>query len=239
VKKVAIRMARPPRALRFLPVAVIGLAHLIALFLAELGTAGAAEFAGATKVWLMPVLLVSFLWALPVVRSQIALWGTLAILFSWAGDVLLAAPGGNGFLLGLGSFFLAHVSYLVLILRFLKRRRVPWLAAIFAVWWVGFVLLLAPYAGPLLIPISLYGVVLAAMAAVAWTANRWVAIGAVFFLASDSILGLSLFVPKFDFWQLNLVIMLTYLLGQALIAGGAVRHAVGGITRARPPLLPE
>jgi uncharacterized membrane protein YhhN len=197
MRKVALRMARPPLALRFLPVAVMGAAHLAALVFAELGTTGAAELAGATELWLMPALLVSFLWAIPAVRSGIALWGTLALVFSWAGDVLLATPGGSGFLLGLGGFFLAHVAYLVLILRFLKRGRLPWVA------------------------------------------NRMVAIGAVFFLVFDSILGLSLFVPNFDFWQIDFVIMVAYLLGQTLIAGGAVRHALQGITPAKAPLPPE
>jgi uncharacterized membrane protein YhhN len=237
-------MTRPPLALRFLPVAVMGAAHLIALFIAELDIAGAQVMAGATKAWLMPALLVSSLWAIPTVRSRIALWGTLAIVFSWFGDVLLASPGDSGFLIGLGSFFLAHVAYLVLILRHLALKRRRWLvaspaAAVAVVWWGGFVLLLAPYAGSLLIPIALYGLVLAAMATAAWLANRLVAIGAMFFLASDSILGLSMFVPNFDFWQIDVVIMLTYLLGQTLIAGGAVRHCLAGITWAKAPLPPE
>ena len=237
-------MSRPPLILRFLPLGVVGGAHLVALFVAALGVAGADDLAGATKVWLMPALLVSFVWSLPSVRSRLALWAMLAIFFSWLGDVFLASPGGNGFLVGLGCFFLAHVAYLVLILWSLKKRRLPWLTASFALWWAGFVLLLAPYAGPLLIPIAGYELVLAAVASSAWMANRLVAVGALLFLASDSILGASMFIPGFSFWQMDFVIMLTYLLGQALIAGGAIRHALTpapgseGISRPLSPLSP-
>ncbi len=237
-------LSRPPLILRFLPLAVVGGAHLVALFLADLGVAGAGDLAGATKVWLMPALLVSFVWALPSVRSSLALWATLAIFFSWLGDVFLATPGESGFLVGLGCFFLAHVAYVFLILRSLKEKRLPWLTAIFALWWASFVLILAPFAGSLLIPIAVYGLVLAAVASTAWMANRLVAVGALFFLASDSILGLSMFIPGFTFWQMDFVIMLSYLLGQGLIAGGAIRRASahprteGGISSPLSPLSP-
>ncbi|MGV8969057.1 MAG: lysoplasmalogenase family protein [Microbacteriaceae bacterium] len=209
----------------FVPAIVVGVIHLGALVLDGAGVEGAGAVAGPTKLLLMPAVLLGLLWALPTVRVHIALWGGLGIFFSWLGDALLASPGGVGFLLGLGAFFLAHVFYLVLILRCLAIRRWGWVSLVYVVWWVTFVILLAPFAGSLFIPITLYGLVLGAMAACALRANPFVAGGAALFVVSDSILGLNLFVPGFATWQISVLIMFTYIAGQILIAVGAVVHA--------------
>jgi len=212
---------------RFLPYAVIGVAHLVTLFTAS------HEASAITKPLLMPALLLGFLLSLPRVRSstrrRIALLGSIAIVFSWIGDVSLGMPGGLGFLIGLGFFFLAHVAYLALFINAISLRRLPrrnWalVIAVGLVWWAGFVALLAPHAGTLLVPIALYGAVLGGVAATAVACNRWVMVGALLFLISDSLLGLHLFLPGFEFWQVDFTIMVFYISGQGLIAWGAVMH---------------
>ena len=100
----------------------------------HLGTLIAGEGAGSTitKVLLMPALLLAVLWALRLRLGDLLVFAVLGILFSWAGDALLESPGDIGFLLGLGGFMLAHLAYLVLFLRPLRERRIPWCAAAYA-----------------------------------------------------------------------------------------------------------
>lgn len=202
---------------------VVAVVHLVALFVQ------ADQLAFPTKALLMPALLLAFLVALPSLRNEITLWGGLALLLAWAGDVFLGAPGELGFLVGLGSFLLAHVAYLVLYLRPLRTRRIPWYALVFALWWVALVVLLVPFVGDLAIPVAIYGLVLCSAAAVAMGTTRLVALGAVTFLVSDTILAFKMFHPDFVLWQADFVIMFFYIGGQALIILGAVRFALSRV----------
>lgn len=177
------------------------------------------------KPLLMPLLLAAFLYSLPRIRSELALLGSLGILFSWAGDVTLGAPGDLSFLVGLGFFFLAHVAYIVLFLRKLRMRGLRPAALVYVAWWVALVAVLAPHLGSLLIPVAAYGLVLGAMGAIGLSCNRWIAIGGILFVISDSLLGFNRFLPGFELWQIDTIIMLTYLAAQGFIAYGAIRMA--------------
>lgn len=181
--------------------------------------------AAPTKAALMPALLLALLVAVPRLRSEVALWAGLGVVFSWGGDVLLASPGDIGFLLGLGCFLLAHVSFLVLYLRPLRRRRIPWWGLVFAVWWAVLIIVLLPHAGALAVPLIVYGAVLCGAAAVALGTTPMVAAGATVFLLSDTLLALRMFVPGFSFVQQDAVIMLFYTAGEGLIVAGAVLAA--------------
>lgn len=198
---------------------VVASVHLVALFV------HANSVAVPTKALLMPALLLAFVVALPSWRTEITLWGSLALLLAWSGDVFLGAPGEVGFLVGLGSFLLAHVMYLLLYVRPLRTRRIPWYALIFGVWWVALVVLLVPFVGDLAIPVAIYGLVLCSAAAVAMGTTWLVALGAVTFLVSDTILAFKMFHPDFALWQADFVIMFFYIGGQALIILGTVRFA--------------
>jgi uncharacterized membrane protein YhhN len=209
----------------FIPYAVVGVIHLGALF------TGADALSSATKWLLMPLLLAALLIGLPRLRSEIALWGGLGVLFSWAGDVLLSSPGDTGFVIGLGGFLVAHALYLVLFLRPLRTRTPPPLALFYIAWWVALILILAPHLGGLLIPVAIYGLVLGTAAAFALGTNPITAVGGLIFAISDTVLAFKLFLPDFSLWQADFLIMLFYIVGQGLIIAGAVRHAQGAIHR--------
>lgn len=202
----------------FIPYAVAGIVHLAVLF-------AGLEVSSITKLVLMPALLLGFLIALPARRGNILVFGTIGILLSWSGDALLESPGDLGFLLGLGSFLLAHLAYLILFLGPLRERRIPWQAVFYGAWWVVLLIVLVPHAGSLVIPIAAYGLVLAVSAAAALATNRLALIGALVFLISDTFLALRLFYPGFDFWQIDVTIMVLYISGQGLIVLGAVSRA--------------
>jgi|SRR5690554_2984595 len=199
----------------FIPYLLISVIHLYSKL------ASAEDLDTFTKPLLMPVLLIGALFALPSWRSKTALLLAVALAFSWLGDVSLLYSGNLGFLTGLGFFLLAHIAYLVLLTGTLRQRRAHLGMAVYAVWWVGLVLLLAPHLGVLLVPVAVYGLVLGAMAAWALLCNVWVAVGGALFLVSDSLLGLNRFLPGFQFPEVDFAIMLTYITGQALIVWGA------------------
>ncbi len=170
------------------------------------------------------VIALALTWGLPR-----ALWLRLALVGSLAGDVFLMLPGY--FIPGLVAFLLAHVAYIV---RF--RQDATWFASRRALmatlgvgalmyaflWWGGL-----PVA--LRVPVAAYVVVIALMAAQAMgraavlrdQASVLVAVGAVFFMLSDSLLATNRFVtplPLSQLWVLS-----TYYVAQCLIVGGLKR----------------
>ncbi|MBX3093904.1 MAG: lysoplasmalogenase [Cryobacterium sp.] len=203
----------------FAPYVLISVVYLVAQYL---GDDAVTDFA---KPLLMPVLLVGFLFAVPRVRSELAILATLALVLSWLGDVTLGSVGEIWFLVGLGFFLLAHVAYVVLFLRALRTGPLSRWALVYVVWWLGLVIVLWPHLGNLLIPVAIYGLVLGAMGAIGLSCNRWIAFGGALFVISDSLLGLNRFHPDFELWQVHTLIMLTYIAAQGLIAYGAVRTA--------------
>jgi uncharacterized membrane protein YhhN len=76
--------------------------------------------------------------------------------------------------------------------------------------------------------------VLVVSAATALGVNRTVAVGALIFFVSDTLLGFKMFWPGFSLWQADFLIMLAYITGQGLIALGSVRHAQRSVGDALP-----
>jgi uncharacterized membrane protein YhhN len=99
---------------------------------------------------------------------------------------------------------------------------------VYALWWVVMLAVLWPLLGALTIAVALYGIVLGGTAVAASRCHPLVVWGGAFFLASDSLLSVELFVAGAPDW-LSPMVMLTYTLGQGLIAAGAV---IGIRTRA-------
>lgn len=205
-------------ASRFVPYIVVSVVHLVCVL------AGAATLVAVTKPLLMPVLLVCLLWALPVRRGEVALLGSLAVLFGWLGDVSLM-DAGPGFVIGLGFFLLGHLAYVVLFWRRMRFRRPPWWSVVYLAWFAALLAVLAPHAGALLAPLAAYGLALVALGASGSACNRWISVGAACFVVSDSLLGLDRFLPGFALWQIDFLIMLSYLAAQGLICVGIVRAA--------------
>ncbi len=216
-------LLRPVPALT--PYALVTIVHLVAI------AGGAGEVVAATKPLLMPALLLGLVLGLPVRRSRLLLWGGLALVFSWLGDVLLQNPGDIGFLLGTGAFGLAHVAYLALYLGPLRTRRVPWWGILVGVvWWGSMLAALGLWLGALFVPVALYGLVLGAAAVCALATRPVIGVGAAVFLVSDTLLALDRFLPGFSVLEVDLPIMLTYTLGQGLIIAGVIavaRHRAG------------
>ena len=68
---------------------------------------------GPSKVFLMPFLTGLLFVSIPDRRSVIFNWTLVALFFSWLGDIFLIFQdsGSQFFLLGLGAFLLAQLTY--------------------------------------------------------------------------------------------------------------------------------
>jgi alkenylglycerophosphocholine/alkenylglycerophosphoethanolamine hydrolase len=169
------------------------------------------------------------------------LWFGLALVFSLLGDVLLIEKL-KMFVFGLLAFLLAHLAYLVGFNLTLPPLSLPvlGLVAVGAIA-VGILfptvrrgLVRQPGGGGLILPVFVYSLVLSLMMISAvstlfrleWHQNAaiFAAAGGVLFFISDSLLALNRFVRPIR--QGDLLVMVTYHLGQLGLALGAILNFV-------------
>ena len=176
----------------------------------------------AVKALMAVLLAVAALWH-PIARER--RWLIAALLFSAGGDFFLAMPWWQpSFVLGLGSFLVAHLCYLgaLLPLRAPSRPRVVASAVVVAAC-VGLLVWFWPrlVADGLTIPVMVYMAVLAAMVCSALLARLptpWTALGAVSFAVSDGMIGIGRFVLESP--ALEVPIWWVYATSQVLITAG-------------------
>ena len=157
----------------------------------------------------------------------------LALLFSLLGDILLmfVFKSPHFFTGGLIAFLLAHIMYIVI---FLKKKNLKQSYYIFTLLLVvyasGLFYLIKNDLGDMLVPVILYIVVILTMALSAFIREKQlnsisyflVLLGAILFVASDSILALNKFYKPILYPQVS--IMLTYGLAQFLITLGILKQ---------------
>lgn len=155
-----------------------------------------------------------------------------ALFFSWVGDVVLLFANQDViyFIVGLVSFLIAHLFYIVLFSKLQKvttikyKRFIP----LVLLYLFGFLSFLWEKLGGMKIPVIIYALVISTMLLVAikgyftWNSKsgKLLLIGAIFFVLSDSILAINKFyVPIYlsSFW-----IMSTYITAQFLIVKGVL-----------------
>jgi uncharacterized membrane protein YhhN len=150
-----------------------------------------------------------------------------ALLFSCFGDsfLMFQRQNPNFFLFGLGSFLLAQISYWFI---FNKKGKVNYIKRLpFTVYTMGLVFFLwKKIPSDFLLPIFVYSfaIMMMGIAAVQRQTNaksyQYVLIGAITFIASDSLIAINKFafpIPMPDFW-----IMATYIIAQYLIVEGVL-----------------
>lgn len=160
-------------------------------------------------------------------------WIIAGLFFSFIGDVMLLFEykGSLFFILGLASFLLTHICYIIWFLNIQSSQqsmlsKQPWLAAIVVAYCVGLVYILYPGLGDLKVPVMIYAVVIGCMLLcsmhvfykVSPDANWYLLAGALLFVVSDSILAISKFLSPF--LMSNVLIMLTYCAAQFFIVKG-------------------
>lgn len=164
----------------------------------------------------------------------------IAVLFSFLGDVALLFQqlGSQYFMLGLGSFLLAHIGYILAYDQHKNTRTGTPLLGVqkfrFAfpiiLAGTGLITILYSHLGDLKIPVIIYSLVLIVMVLKAlfrfgYTNSRsfWlVFVGALLFMISDSLIAITKFLSGFEL--AGFAIMTTYMLAQFLIIEGLLVH---------------
>ncbi len=152
-------------------------------------------------------------------------WYILALAFSFLGDVLLMDKN-NLFLFGIAAFLITQIIYIVIIVKQMEKPSFfhKYLYAFLFVNYVVYLLvLLKPNLGELFYPVLVYGITISVFGLVATlnyvtkrtTPALFLVLGAVLFIASDSMIALHKFHDPKLFYPI--AIMVTYVLAQYLI----------------------
>ena len=224
-------MATPARAVTRAPIA---LAALVAAS-AALAIAGAYWPAMPWLHWLFKplttLLIASMVWRTPSTSPPYRAWLLAGLALSTAGDVFLMLPV-DAFVAGLASFLLAHLAYLLALRRREGLFAARWPFALYALVAAGVLSQLWPgLPGELRVPVVVYVIVLAAMAAqalavwwrrrdVAATSGAW---GGAFFVLSDALLAWDRFVTPFA--AASFAVLASYWLAQWNLARSVPRKS--------------
>lgn len=188
-----------------------------------------------TKPLLMPLLAVLFISQTTGFASSLKKWIVLALVFSWAGDVLLMfeSTNSNFFIFGLGAFLIAHILYILFFENVIRKEGLKknyWWFLPVIIYYIALIYILSPNLGDMKMPVRIYGIVISYMLIQALQAGRIKNLaaatvmigGAVLFITSDSILAINKFYEPFAY--AGIAIMLTYGIAQLLITLGAARY---------------
>lgn len=210
------------------PVARAGFAALVGVTFVHLAAVlGDPDglVANVTQDLLMPLLAWTLVAATSSPRSRLVRLALVALGFSWLGDAAPdLAPEDTAFLVMVGFFLLAQLTYIAAFLPFRERsiaRQAPVAVLPYAAAFVALVALTREGAGSLLGPVIVYGLALTTMAILATGLGRLTGTGGAIFMLSDALIALDAFtdleLPAHSLW-----VMLTYVLGQALIVLGII-----------------
>ncbi|MFE9254417.1 lysoplasmalogenase [Streptomyces sp. NPDC006879] len=152
-----------------------------------------------------------------------------ALLFGWGGDVALLFDADPAFLVGMGSFALGHVCYLLL---FGKTRGSAFVAAGYLAACAVMVASLWPdLPAELRVPVAGYSLLLTAMALRSAALGLATGVGGALFLLSDTLIATGVAewpqLPAPEFW-----IMFTYLGAQSLLTWGVLEGPRGRVDAA-------
>jgi uncharacterized membrane protein YhhN len=137
------------------------------------------------------------------------------------------------FLLGLSSFLVAHVFY-ILFFHFIRMKEAVksrwYLLLIVAVYYAVIITVLSPHLGDMKLPVRIYAVVISFMFLLAMhmifikkmTTGLWMMAGALLFVISDSLLAINKFYQPFE--MAGFFVMSTYGLAQLFLTEGAIRY---------------
>lgn len=218
----------------------------IAYGAAALGTiigeaTGAQVLVYVCKPLLMIILSSWFFFKSRRVGDRFTILVQAGLFFSLIGDVALMFQHVDqfNFLIGLGAFLIAQLCYTIAFAHHLANGTegfsvVPWLVATGMLFYgVLFGMALVPRVDETVrIPVVVYAIAITCMGITA--ALRYgrtflrsfllVLCGAVFFIASDSILAMNRFIEPLDHAKWS--VMLTYAIGQYLIVSGCLAHVL-------------
>jgi uncharacterized membrane protein YhhN len=173
-----------------------------------------------------PLVLLSLIFLYSQSVTKLNKWYVLALVFSFFGDVFLLFSGDTLFKFGLGSFLIAHLLFIIVVIkRINKINLLTILTAIipFSILLFLLLFLLKDSLNELFIPVLIYGITISLFGVVALIdflntkskISLLMFIGALIFILSDTILAINKFYSSAHIFQI--LVMLTYILAQYLI----------------------
>ena len=173
-----------------------------------------------------PMLMITLFWYYYSNTKQLNKYFVLGLFFSFLGDLFLLGTGEVYFIFGLLFFLIAHVFYIIMVLRLIPARKpkdfimagVPFLLLFLVLMNVLFAGL-----GSMKIPVIIYAMTISFFGIVSLLLylqsktkiSLLLLVGVLIFISSDTILALNLFYKTQLFYPL--LIMMTYVLAQYLI----------------------
>ncbi|UMB60623.1 lysoplasmalogenase [Lutibacter sp. A80] len=153
-------------------------------------------------------------------------WYVLALIFSFLGDVFLLYSGDVVFKFGLGSFLIAHLIYIGIVVKRIKKAsmiRVFKAITPFTIVVLGLLFFLKDYLNELMIPVVIYAFTIAVFGMVSMLdyLNEkskkavFMLVGSIIFIVSDAVLAINKFYEGTHIYQI--IVMVTYVSAQYLI----------------------
>ncbi len=196
--------------------AVVGATWLTYLMMQVTG------FEGPLRLLVKGMLMATLLgWVLVALGPRAPRWLVAGLAFAVLGDVLLDVR----FEAGMVGFLLMQISYIVGFLRLgaWTGLRARWPIGVgYLIVGVGANIALGPHLGSLAIPVLVYSTAILSMAALASGVASRVGLGGVLFVISDALIGVDKAGAGFP--GRGLIVILTYLAAQYLIATGWARR---------------
>jgi len=161
-----------------------------------------------------------------------------ALAFSCTGDILLLFVFRDPvyFILGLCSFLLAHIAYIILFIKELRKAKATFeirknALVVITIYLATLLLILIPHLAGLTIPVLVYAIVISIMFYMAWLLSAYwpkpasvlLFTGALSFILSDSLLAVDKFYHPLPL--AGFLIMLTYLYAQYSLVKGCLTGA--------------
>ena len=157
-----------------------------------------------------------------------------AVIFSFLGDVFLLFDGELYFMLGLVSFLIAHLFFIWMVVKQLKKSAInkKIIASIpFIISFSALLFLIKDSLGEMLVPVVVYGIVISVFGVVALLnnlifkskASLYLFSGAVFFVVSDSLLAINKFYQPQEYYPV--IVIITYMVAQYLICKSVIENS--------------
>ena len=181
-----------------------------------------------TKPMILVSLIIFFILQTKDSLVQADKWIGAALVFSLMGDLILLGKTELFFMLGLGAFLVAQLTYSRIFWRqrgtFLSRK--PAYILLFLGYAIGLLYLLIPRLGNMLAPVLVYALAISLMGITALNRNgfavpkgfRWVLAGAILFIVSDTLIALNKFLIPLSWADIG--IMSTYAAAQYFLVRG-------------------
>ncbi len=173
-----------------------------------------------------PLILLSLITLYALSVSKINKMYVLALICSLLGDVFLMFEGELYFIIGLISFLLAHLLFINIVIKEIKKNTIKNIIIAAFPFVIVFSLLifrLKNSLGGMLFPVIIYGITIATFGTVSLINFRekksmksiFMLFGAIIFMVSDSVLAINKFYEQAHIFEI--IVMATYVLAQYFI----------------------